>query len=56
MELLRGKLGFSVKQASRVKSTFRCQAVEAIRISYELAGNPKDHAELWTTWVLVIRA
>ncbi|SRR5258706_5855979 len=41
---------------SRVKYTFKSQVVEAIRISYELAGNATDHAELCATYAPVTRA
>ena len=45
--------GPSVKRASRVKPSFKGQVVEAIRISYELAGSATDHAELSATYVPV---
>ena len=48
--------GISVKRALRVNHTLKSQVVEAIRISYELAGNATDHAELCATYVPVIRA
>jgi len=46
--------GSSVKRASKVKHMFKGQVVEAIRISYELAGNTKDHADLCATYVPVL--
>ena len=51
MGLLPKLFGSSIKRASRVKPTFKGQVVEAIRISNELAGNARDHAELCATYV-----
>ena len=41
---------------SLITRTYRAQAVEAIRISHELAGSGMDHAELFKAYVLVVRA
>ena len=50
------RFGPIFKRVSRVVHTYKAQAVEAIRISHELVGSRTDHAELFTTYVLLVRA
>lgn len=50
------RLGSSIKRASRVDYKFKSQVVQAIHVSYQLAGKAKDPTELCKTYVRVIRA
>ena len=43
-----------VELAQESPRPYRAQAVEAIRISHEIAGSGMDHAQLFTAYVLVV--